>query len=85
MNTPNLRRAAAFPEGRAEPQSHVIAALIAARRERGMTQQALAERVGIRQSVISRIERGGGNPSLKTLERLAQGLGLRIELTADRP
>ena len=55
--------------------------LIEARRRSGMTQQALSRRSGIRQSVISRLERGNGNPSVKTLQRLAEGMGMRLELT----
>ena len=55
-------------------------ALVEARRRSGLTQQALAERSGIRQSVISRLERGNGNPSVRTLQRLAEGMGMRLEL-----
>ena len=54
--------------------------LIEARRRSGITQQVLAQRSGIRQSVISRLERGNGNPSVKTLQRLAEGMGMRLEL-----
>ena len=55
--------------------------LIDARRRSGLTQQALAARSGIRQSVISRLERGNGNPSVRTLQRLAEGMGMKLELT----
>ena len=55
--------------------------LIDARRRSGLTQQTLAERSGIRQSVISRLERGNGNPSIRTLQRLAGGMGMKLELT----
>lgn len=55
-------------------------ALIDARRRSGLTQQALAARSGIRQSVISRLERGNGNPSVRTLQRLAEGMGMKLEL-----
>ena len=56
-------------------------ALIDARKERGMTQKELAEVTGISQADISRLERGTGNPSIKTLQRVAQALqmALRIE------
>ena len=64
----------------AEPHWEAAQALVEARRRRRLTQQALAERSGIRQSVISRLERGNGNPSVRTLQRLAEGMGMRLEL-----
>ncbi len=56
--------------------------LIAARIEQKMTQKELAEKSGVRQSNISRIEKGVCTPTLNTLKELAKGLGkqLRIEL-----
>ncbi len=45
-----------------------------------MTQKQLAERTGIYQADISKIERGIGNPSLSTLKRLAEGLGMEIQI-----
>lgn len=49
-----------------------------------MTQQELAERVGIRQSQISAIETGTKTPSLTTLMRLATVLGCTLdELAGD--
>ena len=46
----------------------------------GITQSELAKITNIHQAEISKIERGIGNPSIKTLERLAEGLGLKLEL-----
>lgn len=53
-----------------------------ARRAADLTQSELAELTGVQQAVISRIERGKGNPTLKTLELLAKGCkrSLHIEL-----
>lgn len=64
-----------------QPEYSVIRALIGARIEQNMTQEQLAEKSGVRQSNISRIENGICSPTLETLERLAAGLGktLRIE------
>ena len=51
-----------------------------ARSEKNMTQKELSEITKIYQAEISKIERGIGNPSIKTLERIAEGLGLKLEL-----
>lgn len=40
------------------------------RLEAGMTQMELAEKVGIQQREITRIENGKGNPTLRTIMRL---------------
>lgn len=63
----------------------VGAALARCRREAGMTQRALSERTGVQQAVISRIERGRGNPTLDLVQALAAGMGakLRIEPVID--
>lgn len=44
----------------------------------GMTQKELAEKTGIHQADISKFERGQGNPSLNTLDRLAKGLNMDL-------
>lgn len=64
-----------------EPEFTVMQAIIDARKEAGMTQKELAERTGIAQGDISRMERGSANPSIRTLQRLAAGMGkvLKIE------
>ena len=64
-----------------QPEMAVIQALTDARKESGLTQKELAEKTGIAQSDISKLEMGNANPSLKTLQRLAAGLGkkLRVE------
>lgn len=50
------------------------------RKEQGMTQERLAEKVGTRKSNISRLESGRYNPSLDFLEKVAGGLGRGIEV-----
>lgn len=54
--------------------------MIDARKRTGMTQQQLAEKTGISQSDISKFETGGGNPSIKTLQRLAAGMGMILQV-----
>ena len=63
-----------------EPEFTVMQAIIDARKERGMTQKDLARVTGISQADISRLERGTGNPSLKTLQRVAQALQMVLKI-----
>lgn len=48
------------------------------RKAAGLTQRDLAEKTGVEQGAISRIESGKANPTLNTLEALVEGLGLNI-------
>ena len=63
-----------------EPEFDAIQAIIDARKRCIMTQKQLAERTGIDQSDISKIETGNGNPALSTLKRLAEGMGCVLKL-----
>ncbi len=67
-----------------EPEFAIIQAMIDARKESGLTQKELSARTGIAQADISKLERGTANPSLRTLQRLAVGMGrkLKIEFAA---
>jgi len=46
------------------------------RRERGLTQEEVAERSGFSQQYLSSLERGQRNPTVITLYELAQALGV---------
>lgn len=63
-----------------EPEFDIIRTMIKARKEQNITQKELAERTGITQADISRIENGSRNPSLDMMKRLAKGLGMRLKL-----
>ena len=63
-----------------QPQRAIIQAMIDARKESGLTQKELSERTGIAQSDISKLERGNANPSLRTLQRLAEGMGMKLKI-----
>ena len=63
-----------------EPEYNLMAALIEARKAQHLTQKQLAERTGIDQSGISKIEKGNANPALSTLKRLADGLDMVLKL-----
>ena len=68
-----------------EPEFSIIQAMIDARKLKGITQKELAERTGIAQSDISKLENGNGNPSVRTLQRLAKAMdmSLRIEFVSE--
>ena len=68
---------AMWDEGEAEYQAR--RAVIDARIAADMTQTQLAKASGD-QRVISRIETGGTNATVRTLGRIAQGLGKRLEI-----
>lgn len=73
------------PEVQAEyealrPEYEVIRALIGARIEQNLTQEQLAQRSGIRQSNISRIESGTCSPTIATLQQLANGMGKKLHI-----
>ena len=63
-----------------EPEFAIIQAMIDARKSSGLTQKQLSERTGIAQADISKLESGSANPSLRTLQRLAAGMGMRIKI-----
>lgn len=61
--------------------NHLLAYhLLTAREHAQLTQKELAEKTGIYQADISKIERGLGNPSLSTLKRLADGLEMDLQI-----
>lgn len=62
------------------PEYEAIRAVIAARLESRMTQKELAEKTGIRQSNISRIESGVSSPTVETLACIASGLGKQLKI-----
>lgn len=63
-----------------EPEFSIIQAMLDARKSSGLTQKDLADRTGIAQADISKLENGNANPSLKTLQRLADGMGMKLKL-----
>ena len=63
-----------------KPEYEAIRAVIAARLEQHMTQKELAQKTGIRQSNISRIESGSTSPTVETLARIAAGLGKELNI-----
>ena len=73
------------PEFRTEwqalgPERQIVRAIGEGRQAKNLTQEQLAEVTGINQANISRLENGTGNPSLRTLKRLAAGMGMELKL-----
>ena len=54
--------------------------LLDARKQAGLTQSELGERIGADKGYISRLERGLIMPTVPTLYRIASAMGYRVEL-----
>ena len=64
-----------------QPEMKVIRAIIDARISQNLTQKELSEKTGIAQTEISRLENGSRNPSVRLLQRLADGMGMELNIT----
>ena len=64
-----------------QPEMNVIRAIIDARISQNMTQKELAEKTGIAQTEISRLENGTRNPSIQLLQRLADGMDMVLNIS----
>ena len=60
--------------------SQVGAALRALRDEVGISQEELAGRSGLDRTYISGIERGRRNPSVRSLQRVSDALGITLDV-----
>ena len=58
----------------------IIRQLVRERKHQKLTQRELAEKTGLKQSNISRLETGKSNPSLDLLQRVAEGLGKELHV-----
>lgn len=65
----------------AQPEMEILRAIIRARTEQNLTQKELSERTGIAQTEISRLEKGTRNPTIKLLQRLADGLDMVLQVS----
>ena len=63
-----------------QPEMDVIRAIVDARTSQNITQKELAERTGINQADISKLENGTRNPSVNLLKRLADGMGMVLKI-----
>ena len=64
-----------------ELEYQVVSQLLKARTKAGLTQDAVAERMGTTKSAISRLESAGKHaPSLTTLKRYAEAVGCELQV-----
>jgi transcriptional regulator with XRE-family HTH domain len=72
------------PDRQTLSRADVGALVREARRLAGLSQAQLADRIGTKQSVVSRWERGVDEPRLSTLARILQACGFEADLTFRR-
>lgn len=63
----------------------IAVSILRARLAHGLSQVELATLVGTSNSAISRLESGTHRPSISTLERVAEALGLRLVIGFEAP
>lgn len=73
------------PEFRARWEATALARLVANclvsfRAEHVLSQTALAEKLGMKQPAVARLETGEHNPSLETLARISKALGVEFAI-----
>lgn len=63
-----------------EAQYAVIREIVRARTAQGLTRKEAAERAGLTQGNLSRLENGNTSPTVETLAKVAHGLGKKLEI-----
>jgi transcriptional regulator with XRE-family HTH domain len=66
------------------PPTTASAFLQLARLEAGLSQRELAQRAGVTQSEIARIESGRREPSIPTLQKILAGAGLELRFRLEK-
>ena len=61
--------------------AELLDTLVALRKSKGVTQTAMAAKIGVRQPTLSEFEREGSDPFLSTLQRYARSLGAKLVVT----
>jgi XRE family transcriptional regulator, regulator of sulfur utilization len=70
------------PRQTPQPQPYLGEAIRALRRERGLSQEALAPKAKITPGTLSLIERGEANPTWGTVQGIAAALGVPVSTLA---
>lgn len=60
----------------------IIAQIIKTRKEKGMTQKEVADKAGLTQQMVSRIERREYPPNYRNLVKIADALDSKIQLVS---
>jgi transcriptional regulator with XRE-family HTH domain len=67
-----------------EPEFELLRRMLQARKQAGLTQEEVAERMGTKRSAVARLEStlatGKHSPSLATLQKYAQALGRKLDI-----
>lgn len=67
-------------ERQKKTKKEMIERLVAYQKSTGMTQKELAEKIGVSRPNISRMEKGDYNPTIDMLVKVADGLGLDVDV-----
>lgn len=84
-----LARRLADPEVRAgyeetRERLKLLAALVKVRKDLGLSQQEVADRMGVGQSTLSQLE-GSADPRLSTVQRYARAVGAKVSFVMTPP
>ena len=61
-------------------KNQILTSYINLRKERGITQQEIADRTGIKRTNVARIESGRNAPTIEVLVKLAVALDMELEI-----
>lgn len=64
-------------------RQEVALKLVELRLERGLSQAQMAEKLGLRQANLSRLESGQANPTVGILGRIAEALACKLKLSVE--
>lgn len=74
------------PERRAkiDLDVEIIERMIEIRKQKGLSQKDLAERCGVKQSAIARLEKMNAAPQINTLIKILKPLGCKLAIVPDK-
>jgi len=67
-----------------EPRYKIIGKIIEKRIQRNLTQRELANKVGIKQSSVARLESGDYNPTIDFLNKVAKGFDCKLTISFEK-
>jgi len=63
-----------------DPMLELQLQILELRLEKGLSQEELAKKAGTKQTVISRVERGANQPSIETIQKIANALDRKVKI-----